>query len=41
MASGKKRIKVGIVLDFPIDDVKQSFLDAVQLAMDEATENEV
>jgi branched-chain amino acid transport system substrate-binding protein len=41
VASGKKRIKVGIVLDFPIEDVKQSFLDAVQLAMDEATENEV
>jgi hypothetical protein len=39
--AGKKAIKVGIVLGFPIEDVKQSFLDAVQLAIDEATENEV
>jgi hypothetical protein len=38
---GKKAIKVGIVLGFPIEDVKQSFLDAEQLAIDEATEIEV
>lgn len=37
MSTGKKPIRVGIVLDFPIEDVKQCFLDAVQLGMDEAT----
>jgi ABC-type branched-subunit amino acid transport system substrate-binding protein len=30
-------VKVGICLDFPIEDVKQTFLDAVRLAFDEAT----
>jgi ABC-type branched-subunit amino acid transport system substrate-binding protein len=41
MAASKKPIQIGIVLDFPIEEVRQSFVDAVQLAMDEATENEV
>jgi branched-chain amino acid transport system substrate-binding protein len=30
-------VKVGICLDFPIEDVKQTFLDAVRLAFDEGT----
>ncbi|WP_375483045.1 ABC transporter substrate-binding protein [uncultured Mycobacterium sp.] len=30
-------VKVGICLDFPIVDVRQSFLDAIRLAFDEAT----
>jgi ABC-type branched-subunit amino acid transport system substrate-binding protein len=39
VSANKKPIRVGIVLDFPIEDVKQGFLDAVRLAMDEATES--
>jgi ABC-type branched-subunit amino acid transport system substrate-binding protein len=34
---GAPSVKVGICLDFPIEDVKQPFLDATRLAFDEAT----
>ena len=37
--AGSPSVKVGICLDFPIEDVKQSFLDACRLAFDEALEN--
>jgi ABC-type branched-subunit amino acid transport system substrate-binding protein len=30
-------VKVGICLDFPIEDAKQAFLDGIRLALDEAT----
>jgi branched-chain amino acid transport system substrate-binding protein len=36
---GSPSVKVGICLDFPIVDVKQSFLDACRLAFDEALES--
>ena len=32
--AGSPSVKVGICLDFPIEDVKQSFLDACRLAFD-------
>lgn len=35
--TGAPAVKVGICLDFPIEDVKQAFLDATRLAFDEAT----
>lgn len=37
--AGSPSVKVGICLDFPIEDVKQSFLDACRLAFDEALEH--
>src|SRR5689334_10556769 len=41
MSAQKKPIKVGVCLDFPIEDIRQVFLDAVRLAFDEATEAEI
>jgi ABC-type branched-subunit amino acid transport system substrate-binding protein len=37
--AGSSSVKIGICLDFPIEDVKQAFLDACRLACDEALEN--